>query len=240
MYNEKYFKNHILWIRIKRLIFMLIFSIIGCIIGVISSSYIVDILLFNWNLKPLLIAGFTIVFFFISLLISSNSSRYVQDCLWKIETLHALNNLSDKLDTIKGLEQHSEEISNCFSKVKKELIGENGIISEEENLITENNESITQISDTNIQDKEEIICKENDEETTEVQSEKITLNDETIDETTNEITDIENSQIDDVKESENNNLNITNSSTSNINPNSKNKKSNNKKKNRKKNKNKKK
>ena len=96
MYSEKYFKNHILWIRIKRVFFMLICSIIGCLIGVISSSYIVDILLFDWNLKPIIIAGSTIFFFFISLLITSNSSRYVQDCLWKIETLHTINNLSDK------------------------------------------------------------------------------------------------------------------------------------------------
>ena len=125
MYSEKYFKNHILWIRIKRLLFMLIFSIIGCIIGVISSSYIVDILQFDWNLKPLTIAGSTIIFFIISLLVTSNSSRYVQDCLWKIETLHALNNLSNKLDIIKSLEHSSEELSEYFSEIKKGLIDEN-------------------------------------------------------------------------------------------------------------------
>ena len=133
MYSEKYFKKHILWIRIKRLFFMLTFSIIGCIIGVISSSYIVDILLFDWNLKPLLIAGFTIIFFFISLLISSNSSRYVQDCEWKIETLRTLNNLSNKLDSLKGLEEHTpEELSNYISEVKKGLVGEDIILENED------------------------------------------------------------------------------------------------------------
>ena len=117
MYNEKHFKNHILFIQIKRVFFMLIFSIIGCLIGVLSSSYIVDILLFDWNLKPLIIACSTILFFIISILITSNSSRYIQDCLWKIETLHTLNNLSDKLDSIKALESSSKDVSNYFSEM---------------------------------------------------------------------------------------------------------------------------
>ena len=147
MYSEKYFKNHILWIRIKRLLFMLIFSIIGCIIGVISSSYIVDILQFDWNLKPLTIAGSTIIFFIISVLVTSNSSRYVQDCLWKIETLHTLNNLSNKLDIIKSLEHNSEELSEYFSEIKKGLIDENKFTESNKidiiNKVIDNKETIS-------------------------------------------------------------------------------------------------
>lgn len=97
---------------------MLIFTIIGCLIGVVSSSYIVDILLFDWNLKPIIIAGSTIIFFIISLLITSNSSRYIQDCLWKIETMHTLNDLSDKLDSIKSLENTSKDVS-CYNNIKE-------------------------------------------------------------------------------------------------------------------------
>ena len=77
MYSEQYFKKHILWVNIKRILVMLVFSIIGCIIGVISSSYIVDILLFEANLKPIIIAVSTIIFFLISLMLTSNSVRYV-------------------------------------------------------------------------------------------------------------------------------------------------------------------
>ena len=147
MYSEKYFKNHILWIRIKRLLFMLIFSIIGCIIGVILSSYIVDILQFDWNLKPLTIAGSTIIFFIISVLVTSNSSRYVQDCLWKIETLHTLNNLSNKLDIIKSLEHNSEELSEYFSEIKKGLIDENKFTESNKidiiNKVIDNKETIS-------------------------------------------------------------------------------------------------
>ena len=123
MYSEKDFKRHILWIRIKRLFFLFIFSIIGCVLGVISSSYIVDILLFDANLKPILI----------SLLLSSNSSRYIQDCLWKIETLHTLNNLSEKLDDIKNVEK-AEQISSTISSLKDSLI-ENKVPIEESEVI---------------------------------------------------------------------------------------------------------
>ncbi len=118
MYSEKHFRNHILCIKIKRVFFMLIFTIIGCLIGVVSSSYIVDILLFDWNLKPIIIAGSTIIFFIISLLITSNSSRYIQDCLWKIETMHTLNDLSDKLDSIKSLENTSKDVSG-YNNIKE-------------------------------------------------------------------------------------------------------------------------
>ena len=150
MYNENYFKKHILWIRIKRLLFVLIFSIIGCIIGVISSSYIVDILLFDWNLKPLIIACSTVIFFFISVFVTSNSSRYVQDCLWKIETLHTLNNLSNKLDEIKILEQSSDEISKQFSTIKNDFILDNM-----------NNIEITDINSINGKNKNTDTCKTN-------------------------------------------------------------------------------
>ena len=133
MYSEKDFKRHILWIRIKRLFFLFVFSIIGCVLGVISSSYIVDILLFDANLKPTIIAASTIVFFLISLLLSSNSSRYIQDCLWKIETLHILNNLSEKLDDIKNVEK-AEQISSAISSLKDSLI-ENKVPIEESEVI---------------------------------------------------------------------------------------------------------
>ena len=181
MYSEKYFKNHILWIRIKRVFFMLICSIIGCLIGVISSSYIVDILLFDWNLKPIIIAGSTIFFFFISLLITSNSSRYVQDCLWKIETLHTLNNLSDKLDSIKALENNSKDVSNYFSEIKKELIGENELIdntdnspkNKEESDLAQNNTTLEDNIEKNVDSIIEIIQENSDDDISTQKDEQI-------------------------------------------------------------------
>lgn len=181
MYSEKYFKNHILWIRIKRVFFMLICSIIGCLIGVISSSYIVDILLFDWNLKPIIIACSTIIFFFISLLITSNSSRYVQDCLWKIETLHTLNNLSDKLDSIKALENNSKDVSNYFSEIKKELIGENELIdntdnspkNKEESDLVQNNTTLEDNIEKNVDSIIEIIQENSDDDISTQKDEQI-------------------------------------------------------------------
>lgn len=181
MYSEKYFKNHILWIRIKRVFFMLICSIIGCLIGVISSSYIVDILLFDWNLKPIIIAGSTIFFFFISLLITSNSSRYVQDCLWKIETLHTLNNLSDKLDSIKALENNSKDVSNYFSEIKKELIGENELIDNTDNSpknkeksdLVQNNTTLEDNIEKNVDSIIEIIQENSDDDISTQKDEQI-------------------------------------------------------------------
>ena len=108
MFNEKDFKNYILGIKVKKLLCMLTFSIIGCAIGVITSSYIIDILLFDWNLRPLIIAISTIIFFFISLLITSNSNRYIQDSYLKMETLNTLNRISTKLDTLELIEKNNE------------------------------------------------------------------------------------------------------------------------------------
>ena len=84
MYDEDAYKRYILAIRIKKIFIIIAFCIIGAILGIIISSYIVDILLFSSVLKPTIITVSTLIFLAISLLLTSNISKEVQDGYWKI------------------------------------------------------------------------------------------------------------------------------------------------------------
>ena len=83
---------------------MLVFSIAGCILGVIISSYLVDVLLFDKVYRVIIITLLTLIFFAISLLITSNTGKEVQDGYWKIATLRKLTLISKKLDALENLE----------------------------------------------------------------------------------------------------------------------------------------
>ena len=45
MYNENSFKNYIFWLKVRRIVLMLLFSVIGCLIGTLISEYLVNVLL---------------------------------------------------------------------------------------------------------------------------------------------------------------------------------------------------
>lgn len=105
MYSEKSFKRQLFWIKAKRVFFMLIFSIIGSAIGVAISSYMIDVLLFDVTLRPIIITCSTIILFFISLLITSNTGKEIQDGYWKIAVLKKLTVISKKLDNLENLKQ---------------------------------------------------------------------------------------------------------------------------------------
>lgn len=100
MYNENSFKNYIFWIKVKRIFFMIVFSIVGCIIGIIASDYVVNILNFDSMFRTLIVGISTLLFFSISLLITSNTGKEVQDGYWKIAVLRKLTVISKKLDNL--------------------------------------------------------------------------------------------------------------------------------------------
>lgn len=104
MYNEDSFKSYLFWIKVKRFFLMLVFSIAGCILGVIISSYLVDVLLFDKVYRVIIITLLTLIFFAISLLITSNTGKEVQDGYWEIATLRKLTLISKKLDALENLE----------------------------------------------------------------------------------------------------------------------------------------
>ena len=98
MYNEKDFKDHIKHLKARRILYMLIFSIIGSALGVIISDYIVDILLFNQIWRVIIISISTLFFFWVSTVMTSNTEKDVQDGYWKLEVMKNLNSISEKLD----------------------------------------------------------------------------------------------------------------------------------------------
>lgn len=126
MYNEKSFKNQIFWVKVRRIFFMLIFSIIGSALGVIISSYLIDILLFEQNYRVIIVASSTLLFFAISLLVTANTGKSVQDGYWKIEVIHTLNTISEKLDNL----EHLDNINSYIGK-------DSNIVQKSENLLEE-------------------------------------------------------------------------------------------------------
>ena len=79
MYSENSFKNYIFWLQVKRVFLIIVFSIIGAGIGIVISQFITDVLqLLDVSLKPYLIAGSTIIFFLISLLLTTGTGKEIQ------------------------------------------------------------------------------------------------------------------------------------------------------------------
>lgn len=100
MYNEKEFKSHLKSLKIRKILYMLIFSSLGSALGVIISDYIVDILLFNPILRVIIISISTLFFFWVSTMITSTTEKDVQDGYWKLEVLNNLNTISKKIENI--------------------------------------------------------------------------------------------------------------------------------------------
>lgn len=134
MYNEDSFKSHLFWIQVKRIFFMIVFSIIGCILGVFISSYMIDVLLFDKIYRVIIIAISTLVFFSISLLITANTGKEVQDGYWKIAVLRKLTLISKKLDSL-------ENLDNIEKILTSQNISKKSVQSIENSNIETNNET---------------------------------------------------------------------------------------------------
>ena len=121
MYDENTFKNYIFWIKVKRVFFMVVFSIIGAAIGVALSELIVNILRFDTYLRPVIITISTLLFFAISLLVTAGTGKEVQDGYWKIAVLRKLQVISKKLDNVQISSTNSKSVSteNLSSTIHK-------------------------------------------------------------------------------------------------------------------------
>ena len=104
MYDENSFKRFLIFVRIKRIFLLILFSILGAAIGVLISSYLVDVLLFATQFRTIIITVSTLLFFLIALLLTSNTTKTVQDGYWKIAVLRKLTLISKKLDNLDNLE----------------------------------------------------------------------------------------------------------------------------------------
>lgn len=120
MYDEDSFIKHIFWMKVKRVFLLILFSIIGCAIGLVSSSYLIELLFFPQAIRIPFIAGATLFFFFITLISTSKITKDIQDGYWKMAVLRKLTLISKKLDALDNLEVHSSQKKIKFTKVTKE------------------------------------------------------------------------------------------------------------------------
>lgn len=127
MYDENTFKNYIFWLKVKRIFFMIVFSIVGAIVGIAISELVVNVLTFSKSLRFIIIAVSTLLFFSISLLATAGTAKEVQDGYWKIAVLRKLTVISKKLDFIQivsteNVSNNSSELSSSKHKVVTESL----------------------------------------------------------------------------------------------------------------------
>lgn len=126
MYDEDSFNRHIFWMKFRRVFLLIFFSIIGCIIGIVLSSYLIELLFLPQNIRIPIIAGATLFFFFITLFSTSKISKDIQDGYWKIAVLRKLTLISKKLDALDNLEklgklENLDYLKNLDSSVSETL-----------------------------------------------------------------------------------------------------------------------
>ena len=129
MYNENSFLSYISGLKVRRVFFMVVFSIIGALVGVLLSDFFVDILMFGAFFRIVIIVISTLLFFAISLLLTINTAKDIQEGYWKVALLRKLTVISKKLDSLENLntdslksefaELVSEELSTPTKNTKK-------------------------------------------------------------------------------------------------------------------------
>lgn len=122
MYDENTFQNYIFWLKVKRVFLMILFSIIGAIVGIVLSQFLVDVLkVLSAIFKVIIIIVSTLLFFGISLLLTANVGRDVQEGYWKMAVLRKLTVISKKLDYLENLDTSDKSHIQTVKKVAKEV-----------------------------------------------------------------------------------------------------------------------
>lgn len=124
MYSENSFKNYIFWLKVRRIFFMVIFSIVGALVGIALSEFLINILLFDTFFRIVTITISTLLFFSISWLITATTGKEIQEGYWKIAVLRKLTVISKKLDVLEDFDLNS---------LKKDLSAENTLTNKQNN-----------------------------------------------------------------------------------------------------------
>lgn len=124
MYDEDAFSRHIFWMKFRRVFLLIFFSIIGCIIGIFLSAYLIELLLLSENIRIPIIAGATLLFFFLTLFSTTKINKDIQDGYWKIAVLRKLTLISKKLDALDNLQKLEglDVLKNLDSNVSETLL----------------------------------------------------------------------------------------------------------------------
>ncbi len=124
MYSEKTFKNYIFWIQVKRVVLIILLSCIGAGIGVgIGAILKGTINVSDYNTLIIIIS--TIIFFALSLVLTSGTGKEVQDGYWKIAVLRKLTAIQKTLETNNELlaKDDTRKID-AMRKLNREILGE--------------------------------------------------------------------------------------------------------------------
>ncbi len=124
MYDEDTFSRHIFWMKFRRVFLLIFFSIIGCIIGIFLSAYLIELLFLPENIRIPIIAGTTLLLFFLTLFSTTKINKDIQDGYWKIAVLRKLTLISKKLDSLDNLQKLEglDILKNLDSNVSETLL----------------------------------------------------------------------------------------------------------------------
>lgn len=100
MYNEKSFKNHIFWMKVKRVFLILVFAAAGALAGVMISDVVINVLFLNILYRTPIIIIATLLMISLALLLTAGTGKDVQDAYWKMALLRKVIVISKKLDNV--------------------------------------------------------------------------------------------------------------------------------------------
>ncbi len=100
MYNEKAFKNHIFWMKVKRVFLILVFAAAGALAGVMISDVVINVLFLNILYRTPIIIVSTLLMVALALLLTAGTGKAVQDAYWKMALLRKVIVISKKLDNV--------------------------------------------------------------------------------------------------------------------------------------------
>ena len=117
MYDEKTFNNYIFWLKVKRIVLVILFSIAGAVAGIVISDFIVNILGSNAKYRILITVISTLIFFAMALLCTTGTGEKVQEGYWKMAMLRKLTIISKKLDIL--VDENDNKIAGLLAEPKK-------------------------------------------------------------------------------------------------------------------------
>lgn len=136
MYDEGTFKRHIIWLKVRRIIIVALFAILGCLVGFISSEMIVDTLDFDAKLRNIIFIVTTISGFLFGILCTEGSAIAIQDGYWKMAVLRKLTLISIKLDKSSTPLPPEELEQNKKDEKSKKSLNEENVESVKEETIS--------------------------------------------------------------------------------------------------------
>lgn len=150
MYSEKKFKNYIFWLQVKKVFIIIVLSCLGAALGVLIGKILESAAQIT-SFSNLIIIVSTIIFFLISLLLTTGTAKQVQDGYWKIAVLRKLTVIQ------KGLELNNELLLKNSAKSKKTKV--DPVIKESEVDINdvEDSEATEKVEDDKVKEEEKLV-----------------------------------------------------------------------------------